>query len=102
MTPGGSFANFMAVHLSRSWLHPDFNKKGLYGCKPMKIFTSDVSHYSMKKGSNFCGVGTENIVYVKSDEQRRMIPAELEKAIEEEKAKGNDLLMVNSTVGTTV
>ena len=31
-----------------------------------------------------------------------MIPAELEKAILEEKEKGNDCLMVNSTAGTTV
>ena len=77
MTPGGSFANFMAVHLSRTWLHPDFNKKGLYGCKPMKIMTSEVSHYSMKKGANMCGIGSDNIVYIKTDENRRMIPSEL-------------------------
>jgi glutamate/tyrosine decarboxylase-like PLP-dependent enzyme len=81
MTPGGSFANFMGIHLSRTRLHPDFNKKGLYGYKPMKIFTSDVSHYSVKKGVNFCGLGTENIVSIKTDNSGRMIPLELEKAI---------------------
>ena len=40
MTPGGSYANFMAMHLARNWLHPDFNKKGIYGCKPMIVMTS--------------------------------------------------------------
>lgn len=67
MTPGGSFANFLAIHLSRTRLHPEFNKKGIYNCKPMKVFTSDVSHYSVKKGVNLCGIGTDNIVDVKSD-----------------------------------
>lgn len=40
MAPGGSFANFLAIHLSRNRLHPEFNLKGMYNCKPMKIFTS--------------------------------------------------------------
>ena len=81
MTPGGSMANFMGIHVSRKKLHPDFNKKGLYNCKPMKIFTSDVSHYSLEKGANLCGIGTDNIVKVKTDQARRMIPSELAKAI---------------------
>ena len=68
----------------------------------MKIMTSEVSHYSMKKGANLCGIGTDNLVYVKTDQSGRMIPAELDKAIQTEKDHGNDVLMVNSTVGTTV
>ena len=75
MTPGGSFANFMGIHLSRMRINPNFNKKGLYGCKIMKVFTSEVSHYSIKKGVNFCGLGTDNIVSVKTDRAGRMIPA---------------------------
>lgn len=102
MTPGGSFANFMGIHLSRTRLHPEFNKKGIFNCKPMKIFTSEVSHYSIKKGANLCGIGTDNIIAVKTDENRRMIPEELVKAIEHQLEEGNDLLMVNTTVGTTV
>jgi sulfinoalanine decarboxylase len=102
MTPGGSFANFMAIHLARHRIHPEFTKKGIYGCKPMKVITSEVSHYSMKKGVNLCGIGTDNIIYVKVDENRRMIPSELAKVIEDQKNQGNDILLVNSTVGTTV
>lgn len=40
MTPGGSYANFMAIHLARHRIYPEFTKKGIYGCKPMKIMTS--------------------------------------------------------------
>ena len=56
----------------------------------------------MFKGANLCGIGNENLVYVKSDENRRMCSEDLEKCILEEKAKGNDLLIVNTTTGTTV
>ena len=36
MCPGGSFANFMGLHLSRSKLHPEFNKEGIHGKNQMK------------------------------------------------------------------
>ena len=55
-TPGGSFANFMAISTSRYNLNPKFKTAG-NGGKPLKIFTSEVSHYSMKKGAHFCGIG---------------------------------------------
>ena len=56
----------------------------------------------MFKGANLCGIGSDNLVYLKTDENRRVIPSELVKSIEAEKAKGNDLLIVNTTTGTTV
>jgi glutamate/tyrosine decarboxylase-like PLP-dependent enzyme len=40
----------------------------------MKIFTSETSHYSMKKGANLCGIGEDNVIYVKADKCGRMIP----------------------------
>lgn len=61
-----------------------------------------MSHYSIKKGIILCGTGTQNIVYVKTDSNRRMIPEELDKAIQKEIDQGNEVMMVNSTVGTTV
>lgn len=58
MTPGGSFANFMGILMSKFKLHPESNQKGIYGMKPLKIFTSEMSHYSIKKGVILCGTGT--------------------------------------------
>lgn len=83
MCPGGSFANFMGLHLSRHWRKPEFNKTGMHA--NLKIFTSEVCHYSMFKGAIFCGIGSDNLVYVKTDENRRMIPEDLEKRILETK-----------------
>ena len=75
-TPGGSFANFMAITTSRYAVKPSSKAKG-NGAQPLKIFTSETSHYSMKKGAHFCGIGEENLVYVKADHSGRMIPSEL-------------------------
>ncbi len=73
-TPGGSFANFMAITTSRYAAKPSSKAKG-NGSQHLKIFTSETSHYSMKKGAHFCGIGEENVVYVKADENGRMIPS---------------------------
>ena len=81
MTPGGSYANFMGILMARFKKFPQINAKGMYGYKPLKLFTSESSHYSIKKGIVLCGLGTQNIISIKSDENRRMIPEELEKAI---------------------
>ena len=75
ITPGGSFANFLGIHLARGRIEPDFNQNGLFGCKPFKILTSEVCHYSFQKGANLCGIGTKNVISVKTDEHRRMIPS---------------------------
>lgn len=35
----------------------------------------------MKKGANLCGLGEDNVIYVKADNCGRIIPGELDKAI---------------------
>lgn len=35
---------------------------------------SEVSHYSLKKGANLAGLGTNSIIPVKTDKIGRMIP----------------------------
>ena len=74
MTPGGSFANFYAIQTARFHRFPEVKNVGVFGMKPMQIFTSDISHYSIVKGANMCGLGTDNVVSVPSDKNRRMIP----------------------------
>ena len=75
LTPGGSYANFFAIHLARGRLHPDFHMKGITGCPTMKMLVSESSHYSLRKGANLLGIGMDNVISVNTDDQRRMIPA---------------------------
>ena len=84
MTPGGSIANFYSIHMAKNFVCPDINKKGMLSYPNMKMFSSDVSHYSFKKGASFTGIGIDNVVSVPTDEESRMIPEELEKCIQAE------------------
>ncbi|XP_018021504.1 glutamate decarboxylase [Hyalella azteca] len=73
-----------------------------YACALHFMFTSLHSHYSLKGAAATMGLGTDNLVLVPVDAKGRMIPAELDRLIEEQKAKGNTPFFVCATAGTTV
>ncbi|XP_033624403.1 cysteine sulfinic acid decarboxylase-like isoform X2 [Asterias rubens] len=100
--PGGSIANMYAMNIARYKHCPQIKQQGLYGQARLVLFTSEHSHYSIKKGAAFLGLGTDNIVFVKSDEIGRMMPDHLEKAIIETKHNGGEPFFVVATSGTTV
>ena len=68
-------ANFFGIHLAKNHMFPGIAKKGMSAFPTLKMFTSDVSHYSIKKGANLTGVGIDNVVSVATDDNGRMIPA---------------------------
>ncbi|RUS77727.1 hypothetical protein EGW08_014515, partial [Elysia chlorotica] len=100
--PGGTASNILALHLARFNKFPDVRKKGNFGLPPLRMYTSDMSHYSIKKGALYLGLGTDNIVTVTSDDRGRMIPSELERCIKADLEKGFVPLYVVATSGTTV
>ncbi|XP_022082482.1 cysteine sulfinic acid decarboxylase-like isoform X2 [Acanthaster planci] len=100
--PGGSIANMYALNIARYKRCPEIKQKGLYNSPRLVAFTSEQSHYSLKKGMAFLGLGVDNLVSVKCDQMGRMIPEELEKEILEAKNKGGDPYFVCATSGTTV
>ncbi len=81
-SPGGSISNMYGMILARHKKFPELKATGLYGRSPLVAFTSDESHYSIAKGANWLGIGTENVVKVKTDDNGRMIPEELENEIQ--------------------
>ncbi|RXG68254.1 hypothetical protein Avbf_12715 [Armadillidium vulgare] len=99
---GGSISNMYGITLARYKKHPDLKEKGLFGCKEMVIFTSDMSHYSIQKAAAFMGFGINQVVKVASDENGRMISAELKNSIQKVKQEGREPFFVNATSGTTV
>ena len=101
--PGGSLANMYGLMLARHRLLPNLKTTGLCGLqKPLVIFTSEDSHYSVLKGANWLGIGTDNVVKIKTDQGGRMIPRALEEAIKKVEAENKIPLAVNATSGTTV
>lgn len=99
--PGGSAANFMAIHCARHKKFPEMKKTGMNGQK-LKVFVSAESHYSFKKACVALGLGSDQLVVVPVDQQGRMSPAALEQLILENIENGFVPLMVSATAGTTV
>lgn len=60
------------------------------------------SHYSILKGVNWIGIGTDNVIKIKTDDRGKMIVEELEKMILKTKQEGRIPFFVNATAGTTV
>lgn len=99
--PGGSAANFMALHCARHRAFPDAKKKGMDGSK-IRVFVSSEAHYSFKKAALALGLGSENIQAIKVDKDGKMDAAALENSILEAKKSNVVPLMVAATAGTTV
>lgn len=98
--PGGSMSNMMGMIMARDRYHDDIRMQGV--TKRMIAYTSAESHYSVPKNAAFTGIGRENVRYVDTDKQGRMLPEHLEQLIKEDLEEGNAPFMVNVTAGTTV
>ncbi|TSL61204.1 Cysteine sulfinic acid decarboxylase [Bagarius yarrelli] len=100
--PGGSISNMYAMNVARYWAFPQVKTQGLWSVPRLAVFTSQESHYSLKKSAAFLGIGTENVYHVKVDESGRMIPEDLEAKIVHAKSQGAFPFFVNATAGSTV
>ncbi|KAK2707943.1 hypothetical protein QYM36_015579 [Artemia franciscana] len=76
-------------------------EEGLSGRK-LVLFTSVDAHYSVKKGTFLLGIGTKNLVLIRTDKQGRMDPTDLEMRIKESIDKDLEPFAVVATAGTTV
>lgn len=99
--PGGSAGNSSSIVIARNTLYPETKTKGLQG-KQFVLFTSAHGHYSLEKAAQMFGFGSDAIIPVPVDEDGRMIPAELDRLIEQAKQDGKTPFYVNATAGTTV
>ena len=90
--------------LAKHFKCPELKTSGLFGSKPLVVFTSAEFHYSITKGANWLGLGLDNVVKIPTDDiTGSMIPEELEKAIKDILDDGNKTpMMINATVGSTV
>ncbi|CAH0731826.1 unnamed protein product, partial [Brenthis ino] len=101
-SPGGSISMLYALVAARYKAFPEVKTKGMKNIPEMVIFTSEDSHYSIKKAAHWLGFGTENVKVIKTNDQGQMVLAELDKAIQNEISAGISPVFVNATAGTTV
>uniref|UniRef100_A0A665VL40 Zgc:163121 n=1 Tax=Echeneis naucrates TaxID=173247 RepID=A0A665VL40_ECHNA len=100
--PGGTISNLYSILVARYHFYPEVKTKGMGALPRLALFTSEHSHYSVKKSAAVLGLGSENVVVVKCDERGKMIPGELEISIITAQKKGLVPFYVNATAGTTV
>ncbi|XP_029442995.1 glutamate decarboxylase 1-like [Rhinatrema bivittatum] len=101
-SPGGTISNLYSVLVARYKYFPDVKTKGMMALPQIVLFVSEHSHYSLEKASAVLGIGTDNVIAVKSDERGKIIPSDLEAKILEAKKKGQTPFYVCTTAGTTV
>lgn len=99
---GGSNANLISVLCARNKAIPGTKEKGLRFEKALTMFVSDQAHYSFLKAANVLGIGTDNVIRVKTDNNGRMLIEALEKEICESIQQGKKPFFVAATAGSTV
>nr|KAF6392046.1 glutamate decarboxylase 2 [Pipistrellus kuhlii] len=101
-SPGGAISNMYAMLIARFKMFPEVKEKGMAAVPRLIAFTSEHSHFSLKKGAAALGIGTDSVILIKCDERGKMIPSDLERRIIEAKQKGFVPFLVSATAGTTV
>ena len=99
--PGGSLSNLGAMLLARQKKFPLSRDEGLGGEKPV-FYTSEESHYSIRKNAGILGIGRNSGRFIPVDDSGSMNLEELRSAIEADLAQGFTPFFVNATAGTTV
>ncbi|MBR7121628.1 MAG: aspartate aminotransferase family protein [Lentisphaeria bacterium] len=106
-TSGGSQSNLSGLLLARDWfcnekLHYDIKKHGLpENFRKLRMYSSEISHFSMEKSAHLMGMGYEAVVKVPVNDAMQMDVEILEKLIEKDLANGNLPFCIAATVGTT-
>ncbi|ELU00176.1 hypothetical protein CAPTEDRAFT_151334 [Capitella teleta] len=100
--PGGAISNLYAVAVARHTKIPDSKVKGMTGQPRLVMFTSEMSHFSIKRAGALLGIGLDNVINIKADDRGRMSVEDLESRIEQALAEGGVPFFVAATAGTTV
>jgi glutamate/tyrosine decarboxylase-like PLP-dependent enzyme len=100
-TPGGSLANLTAMVLARNEAFPEVRDTGA-PARPLTVYVSEDGHYSVRKNAGMMGIGRRQVRQVATDEQGRMLPDELDRALAQDLRDGYAPVCIVATAGTTV
>ncbi|MDR2149006.1 MAG: aspartate aminotransferase family protein [Tannerella sp.] len=67
----------------------------------LRVYCSSEAHSSVEKGVGVAGIGRNNLVRIETDAEQRMIPEQLEKALQDDIAAGLTPVCVVAAIGTT-
>lgn len=98
-TWGGQGAVFNSLRLAIARYAPSSNQIGIP--KNLYCFCSELSHYSLYKSVEATGIGVENMVRVKVNQDHSMNLEDLKEKMEQVISKGGVPLYILATMGTT-
>lgn len=76
------------------------NSQGI-GARRFRVYCSQETHSSIEKGVKIAGLGSDNLVYIPTNETLALDPNALEVAIQDDLTAGYQPLCVIATIGTT-
>jgi aromatic-L-amino-acid decarboxylase len=99
-----SIGGFTALAAARESLSLDIRERGMAGradLPALRVYITNQTHSHIEKGAIALGVGRENVVSIPVDDAFRMRPEALERALDDDLARGRRPMCVVATVGTT-
>ncbi|MGV6828633.1 MAG: pyridoxal phosphate-dependent decarboxylase family protein [Flavobacteriales bacterium] len=100
ITSGGSMSNLIAMLMARDKACPEIRYQSYQ--KKIIGYTSESSHYSIKKNAAICGIGTEQIRKIPTNKKGELSTDALKKAIQTDLNNNLTPFFINATAGTTV
>jgi glutamate/tyrosine decarboxylase-like PLP-dependent enzyme len=101
LVSSGSTANLTCLTAARDAMVPEFLQDGgSASAAPCVIYASDEVHNSVDKAVGIIGLGRRNLRRVATDDDYCIIPAELERAIADDRAAGRRPICIIATAGT--
>jgi aromatic-L-amino-acid decarboxylase len=101
MTDTASTSTLMALAAAREAALPGLRDEGLSGKPPLVLYCSEEAHSSVDKAAMVLGVGRNGVRHIPADDEFRMLPDALIRAIQEDRRAGRLPFAVVATVGTT-
>ncbi|MFH9082950.1 lysine decarboxylase DesA [Streptomyces sp. NPDC017673] len=98
-TSGGTQSNLQALLLAREEAEP--GREGGDSLGRLRVFTSEVSHFSVRKSAKLLGLGPDAVVTVPVDHDKRMQTVALAHELERCRQDGLIPMAVVATAGTT-
>lgn len=100
-TSGGTVSNITALAAARERAVPGSRTHGL-SCVRAAIYCSAEAHYSIVRAAELLGFGSDAVVSIPIDGQRRMNVRHLRERVAEDRAAGITPVAVMATAGTTL
>lgn len=102
LTSGTSNSTHLAIQVAMfRKLGLDYKNKGFFGVsQPLRCYTSKEGHSSIIKAIQTCGIGSDNLIVVDTNDDHQILISELEQKIQQDIQLGYRPFMVIANAGT--